>query len=541
MPPPLGGANSFPGRPEPKKDWSHAASCERRSIEMSGDPVAAGGFVSVAEAALMRNVLDSSTEYSMIATDSDGVIVMWNEGARRLYGYAPSEILGEPIARLHTREDVIAGLTDAMMRQALRHGKWQGSAEGVRKDGATFTARVVMTPRRGDDGEAAGFLSMGRDITDEVTLALELESSQAYIRAVLESAPDAMVIVNAEGEIQLANAATEKLFGYGREELKGRHAEMLIPDRHRDRHPGNPTAFFSEPPVRPMDAGLELTGRRKDGVEFPVQISLSPFQAEEGLAIAAIRDVTERKRLVQDLRDVNTRLEAADRAKDRFLANMSHELRTPLNAILGFAGVLLMELPGELNAEQAKQLRTVESSGKHLLSLINDLLDLAKIESGKVELSLESIDCQEFLEEVAVGLRPLADEKGVELAVVPPSERLVVRCDRRALSQILINLANNAIKFTDAGSVRLMATRHTEDGATVTRLTVIDTGLGIKPGDQAHLFAAFEQIASSTAQPYEGTGLGLYICLKLATLLGAEISFESEFGTGSAFTLELPE
>ncbi|HEY5318417.1 MAG TPA: PAS domain S-box protein [Solirubrobacteraceae bacterium] len=489
----------------------------------------------------MSNVLEASTEYSMIATDAGGVIMMWNEGARRLYGYTPSEILGQPIACLHTREDILAGLIETMMRQALETGKWQGSVERVHKGGSTFTARIVMTPRRGKDGQTVGYLIMGNDITEEVRLALELEKSQAYTRAVLESAPDAMVIVNGEGVIQQANAATEKLFGYQREELKGRHAEMLIPDRHRNRHPGNPAAFFSEPPARPIDAGLELTGRRKGGVEFPIQISLSPFQAEEGLATAAIRDVTERKRFEQDLQDVNLRLEAAARAKDRFLASMSHELRTPLNAILGFTGVLLMGLPGELNDEQTRQLRTVEAGGMHLLSLINDLLDLAKIESGTVELSLESIDCHQLLEEVAVGLRPLADEKGLELLVIAPPDSIAVRSDRRALSQILINLANNAIKFTDEGTVRLELSQSSEPGATVTRLTVIDTGRGIKAGDQAYLFAAFEQIAALSSVPYEGTGLGLYICLKLAHLLGAEITFESEFGSGTSFTLEIVE
>ena len=508
---------------------------------MDVEPAGAGVLTAAEETMLVGSVLDSATEYSIIATDFDGLIVLWNEGAHRMYGYPRSEIVGQSIARLHTEEDMLAGLTQAMMKQALEGGKWEGPVERVHKDATTFTAHIVMTPRRSADGTPIGFLIMGSDITEQVKLAGELERSQAYTSAVLESAPDAMVIVNAEGEIQLANAATEKLFGYRRQELIGRHAEMLIPDRHRDRHPGNPAAFFSEPLVRPMDAGLELTGRRKDGIEFPIQISLSPFQAEEGLATASIRDVTERKRFAQDLEDVNLRLAAADRAKDRFLASMSHELRTPLNAILGFTSVLLMGLPGPLNDEQTKQLRTVESGGKHLLSLINDLLDLAKIESGKVELSLESIDCQQLLEEVVVGLQPLADEKGLELAVASPSERVTVCSDRRALSQILINLTNNAIKFTDVGSVRLQVSRRSEDGVLVTGLTVSDTGRGIEPGDQAHLFAAFEQVASSTAQPYEGTGLGLYICLKLATLIDAAIGFESEAGNGSAFTLELSE
>jgi signal transduction histidine kinase len=241
------------------------------------------------------------------------------------------------------------------------------------------------------------------------------------------------------------------------------------------------------------------------------------------------------------LRETNLRLEAASQAKDRFLASMSHELRTPLNAILGFTGTILMELPGPLNDEQSKQLRTVQTSGRHLLSLINDMLDLAKIESGSAKPRVEPIDCQELLEEVAVGLRPLATEKGLELDVVAATGRLEVHTDRRALSQILINLVNNAIKFTDQGGARLQLSRYDRGQSSFTRFTVTDTGPGIKATDQGRLFAAFEQIDNSTTRASEGTGLGLYICQTLATFIGGAITFESEYGKGSAFTLELSE
>jgi signal transduction histidine kinase len=169
------------------------------------------------------------------------------------------------------------------------------------------------------------------------------------------------------------------------------------------------------------------------------------------------------------------------------------------------------------------------------------VLDLARIEAGKRELNVESIACRELLDEVVVGLRPLADAKGIELSLLAPPDPLVIHSDRRSLNQILINLASNAIKFTDQGSVRLEVSRSTADGATVTRFDVIDTGCGIKTGDQERLFAAFERIESSSARPYEGTGLGLHICQMLATFVGASITFESEFGQGSTFTLELPD
>jgi signal transduction histidine kinase len=240
-------------------------------------------------------------------------------------------------------------------------------------------------------------------------------------------------------------------------------------------------------------------------------------------------------------RDTNVQLEAASQAKDRFLASMSHELRTPLNAVLGFTGTMLMGLSGPLTDDQRKQLETVQSNGKHLLAIINDLLDLAKIESGKVELKFEPVDCRKLLDEVVSGLRPLADEKAIELRFNVPTHDVVIDTDRRSLSQILINLANNAIKFTDEGSVRVELSIHENGGGSAARFSIVDTGVGIEPADCDRLFVAFEQGESSATRRYEGTGLGLYISGKLAELLHGEIEFESTFGTGSTFVLEIPE
>jgi protein-histidine pros-kinase len=348
-----------------------------------------------------------------------------------------------------------------------------------------------------------------------------------------------MVIVNKGGEIMLTNAQTERLFGFTREELVGQSIETLIPERYRDHHPEHRTGFFDEPRARPMGAGLDLWAIRKDGTEFPVEISLSPLETEDGmLATAAIRDTTERKRFETQLRETNVELETASRAKDRFLASMSHELRTPLNAILGFTGTILMGLSGPLTVEQTSQLETVQASGKHLLSIINDLLDLAQIESGEIELNLEQVDCRALVDEVVSGLRPLADAKGIELQSGLPDHAVVVDTDRRALSQILINLANNAIKFTDEGSVRVELSGE-QNGGPVTRFSVIDTGMGIEAADREELFAVFQQVASSATRRHEGTGLGLYISQRLAQLILGNIDFESEYGKGSTFVLEL--
>jgi protein-histidine pros-kinase len=244
--------------------------------------------------------------------------------------------------------------------------------------------------------------------------------------------------------------------------------------------------------------------------------------------------------------------ERANQAKSSFLASMSHELRTPLNAIIGFTGTLLMQLPGPLNADQQRQLGTVQRSARHLLALINDILDLARVESGRAELHAEPVVCQRALDEVAVGLRHLAAEKQLRLSVSYPPDPIVALADRRALSQILINLANNAIKFTDAGGVTLSVLRDAggrmrdEHGQLIPHpspfilFVVSDTGISIRAEDQARLFQEFGRVDSDAVRDREGTGLGLRLSQRLAELMGGQIVVSSEHGVGSTFTLALP-
>jgi len=366
-------------------------------------------------------------------------------------------------------------------------------------------------------------------------------------RTLFELAVDGIVTIDATGAIESMNPAAERIFGFSNGNWRGHNVRSLLPEAMRVRHDSFLARLRDSGEPRVLGVVRELEGVRRDGQVFPLELSLSEFShGGDARYAGVVRDVTQRKAAEAQMRDqaakldaVNQELTRAMRLKDNFLASMSHELRTPLNAILGLSEALQEEVYGPLTERQRKSLRTVEESGRHLLVLINDILDLSKIEADRVTLQRSLIDPDELANTSARLVREAAQRKGLTLTIDIDAAVGVIDGDLLRLKQILVNLLSNAVKFTEPGGQIVLDVRADADAEFV-HLSVRDTGIGIAAEDQANLFQPFVQLDSTLARQHAGTGLGLALVDRLARLHGGSVALSSAPGEGTVVTVSLP-
>ena len=491
---------------------------------------------------LFRNLVEGVKDYAILMLDPEGRVTSWTGAAERLKGYSSKEILGTGYSRFYTAEDIARGHPEEILRAAARHGSHQEQGWRVRKDGSRFWAEVSITAMRDEAGKLRGFSKITRDITERRETEEKIRESEEKFRALLESAPDAVVIADGRGTIALVNAQAERLFGYGRQEMVGQPVEMLIRAGERAIHVRYCEDYRRSGGARPMGVGLDLNGLRKNGEGFPVEVSLSPIVTAQGSWVAAaVRDIGERKSVERQLVVARQRAEEANRAKSAFLAAMSHEIRTPMNAILGMSD-LLSET--ELTDAQRQYVQIFRRAGSSLLSLINDILDFSKIEAGRFDLEQAEFQLRDLVDQTVDLVAAKARAKGIALVSrLSPNVPHRLTGDATRLRQVLINLLGNAIKFTDTGEVALTVQESQESPAppaAFIEFLVSDTGIGIPEEKLGSIFEEFKQGDCSTTRKYGGSGLGLAISRKIVERMGGMLCVSSVAGKGSTFCFGVP-
>jgi PAS domain S-box-containing protein len=521
----------------------------------------------------LQSAIFNSANFSSIATDAKGVIQIFNVGAERMLGYTAAEVMNkitpadisdpqEVIARAATlSQELATPITpgfEALVFKAARGIEDIYELTYIRKDGSRFPAVVSVTALRDAQDAIIGYLLIGTDNTarmlveeEQKILDQRLRDQQFYTRSLIESNIDALMTTDPRGIITDANKQMEALTGCTRDELIG------APFKN----------YFTDPPR--AEAGIklvlsekkltdyELTVRARDGQETVVSYNATTFYDRDRKlqgVFAAARDVTERKRFEQSLQESNLELESAiagaakakeaaetaNKTKSLFLANMSHELRTPLNAILGYSEMLQEEAADQELEEFVPDLQKIHSAGKHLLALINDILDLSKIEAGKMDLFLESFDIARMIDEVESTVKPMVAKNANAFSIQRAPDLGAMRADQIKVRQGLFNLLSNAAKFTQEGTIILDAKRETMDGREWIVFRVTDTGIGLSAEQIVKLFKDFTQADPSTTRKFGGTGLGLALTRRFCQMMGGDVTVQSVAGMGSTFTIKLP-
>jgi PAS domain S-box-containing protein len=532
------------------------------------------------KAGALQNAIFNSANFSSIATDANGVIQIFNVGAERMLGYSAAEVMNkitpadisdpqEVIARaqalsLELDTPITPGF-EALVFKASRGIEDIYELTYVRKDGSRFPAIVSVTALRDAYDDIIGYLLIGTDNTArkqveaaQALLDQRLRDQQFYTRSLIESNIDALMMTDPQGIISDVNQQMMTLTGRTRDQLIGAPCKNFFTD------PIRADAAIKRVLTENKVRDYELTVRAQNGDETVVSYNAATFHDRDRTlrgVFASARDITERKRFEHTLEDKNIELERASRMKSEFLATMSHELRTPLNAIIGFSEALKDGLMGQTTELQHEYIDDIFTSGQHLLSLINDILDLSKVEAGMMALELEEVDLHSLLSNSLTIVREKAATQHIALELQIEEHLGVPQLDVRKTKQIVYNLLSNAVKFSANGGPVILRARRVSRSAVGTlagtwpvhsfsladneyndflEISVSDSGIGISQDNMAKLFQAFSQIDSSLARKFEGTGLGLAMVRQLAELHGGAVAVASLEGEGSRFAVWLP-
>ncbi len=506
--------------------------------DMTGFLGSAGGTeASGLHALLVEGVQD----YAIFALDPRGRILSWNQGARRLKGYQPEEIIGRHFSVFYPPEDIAAGKPERELEEAIANGWVEDEGWRIRKDGSRFWASVVITTLRDASGSIVGFAKVTRDLTERRRAEEALRATEERFRLLIEAVKDyAIMMLDPEGNVASWNAGAEAILGYTADEIIGRHFSAFYPA----------SDVAEGRPVRELEVALdegeyeeEGWRVRKDGTTFWSSIVVTPVRTAAGGLIGfakVTRDLTERRaaeeRAIADARRI-TRIETASRTKSEFLSALSHELRTPINATLGYADLIDLEVDGPISDKQKDYLGRIRASQNHLLGLINDLLNYGRIESGRVEFHLAEVSLDEVIKQVLPMVSPQATSKKLAIERDRAQEDADAYADRARVEQIILNLLANAVKFTPAGGRIRIGVR--ADAGRVSA-SVSDNGPGVPPDQQQAIFEPFVQVGRSLSGGHEGTGLGLAISRELARGMGGDVTVKSNGKDGARFTLTLP-
>jgi PAS domain S-box-containing protein len=491
------------------------------------------------ERKFLRKVVDANPQLIFLK-DWDGRFVLANQAIAEIYGTTVEQLEGKTDADFnpdaaevetflrHDREVINSGRTLVIPEEPV-----------TGRTGATRWFQTIKVPLIAADGTRQ-VLGVSTDITARRHVEEQLRRTADELEALVQAAPVAIIGIDMEGKVLSWHGGAQAMFGWTAEELVGR-ALAIVPSEKQEEF----RALRSRVEHGASIVGLETYRVRKDGSRIDVSISYAPLHDHQANTIGATivyQDITERQ-LIAEQRQARETAEAANYAKSNFLANMSHELRTPLNAIIGFSELLEDQTFGPLNEKQQRYVTNVRTSGRHLLQLVNDILDLAKVEAGRLVLDPESINVNALLQDMQRGLEPLAVAKRQTFTLEIPEELPALIADRGKVKQILYNLLSNAIKFTKEGGrlgLRASSVPGDDQGQPQIQIAVWDSGIGIAPEDVSRIFLEFEQLDSSYVRQQEGTGLGLALTQRLVEAHGGRIWVESTLGGGSTFTLLLP-